>query len=487
MAGAALRSSLASVPAGGRSANRRLAGSGGFGLILTLLWGSLGVTAAEPRPADAARTGSPEDVLRTFYALLAAQRCSAAGELALGYRVAHCGRSERVAGAEPIRRGESGANRVELSFGLDDQQRNRDPGRMRVTVPLVRRGESRPIDFHHARRSPWVPSSGPAMPPPPQSTEGLLSLWTAAELAGRPGDERITPLRHPDLAPPEAMVPRGGLPPLPVHWSGSLRRVRLPADRRAVALTFDLCERADEIAGYDRAIVNLLRERRVKATFFAGGKWMRTHAEQTLQLMADPLFELGNHAWTHGNLRVLGGQAAEDQILWAQAAYMTLRRRLQDRARARDLEAELQRIPPQPKLFRFPYGTCSPETLRLVNRLGLAAIQWDVVSGDPGGIAPTRELLKAIRPGSIVVFHANGRGRGTAAALGGIVDALRARGYRFETVSELLRQGDPESVDECYERTPGDNRRYDQWFGAGTTRTEWGRSRHDRRAQVGRK
>ena len=112
----------------------------------------------------------------------------------------------------------------------------------------------------------------------------------------------------------------------------SIRRVQPRSGERLVALTFDLCERADQISGYDGAVVDFLRREHVPATFFAGGKWMRTHAERAMQLMADPLFELGNHAWTHGNLRVLEGQKAENQIAWAQQEYALLRDALVRRA-----------------------------------------------------------------------------------------------------------------------------------------------------------
>jgi peptidoglycan/xylan/chitin deacetylase (PgdA/CDA1 family) len=48
--------------------------------------------------------------------------------------------------------------------------------------------------------------------------------------------------------------------------------VKLPGGEKLVALTFDLCERADDRTGYDRAIVNYLRAHAIAATFFAGGK-----------------------------------------------------------------------------------------------------------------------------------------------------------------------------------------------------------------------
>ena len=59
---------------------------------------------------------------------------------------------------------------------------------------------------------------------------------------------------------------------------GVIRRVVLPDKRKLIALTFDLCEQPGEVAGYDGAIVDYLRKEHIKATFFAGGKWLRSHA-----------------------------------------------------------------------------------------------------------------------------------------------------------------------------------------------------------------
>ena len=86
--------------------------------------------------------------------------------------------------------------------------------------------------------------------------------------------------------------------------------MKISGPRKLIALTFDLCEQPGEIAGYDGAIFDYLRANGIKATFFAGGKWMRSHAERAQQLMSDPLFEMGNHSEAHRNLKLLSGSAA---------------------------------------------------------------------------------------------------------------------------------------------------------------------------------
>ena len=313
----------------------------------------------------------------------------------------------------------------------------------------------------------------------PQSGALLHACWTAEELAGTPQDRVIRRRLKPDRTPPPDWAIRAAeaaLPPLDPDLSGSIRLVE-PRDpeARLIALTFDLCEQASERAGYDAELVNTLRAEGVKATFFAGGKWLRTHPEQAMQLMADPLFEIGNHAWTHGNLRVLQGEAARSQILWAQAEYQVLRQRLSERpcVLAAGPE-EWRRIPAWPTLFRFPYGVCNQGSLDAVAGLGLAAIQWSLVTGDPDKGRSAQAIARAVRDGvkasrgTIVVAHANGRGWHTAEALPLFVPQLRAQGYRFVTVSELLAAGRPVAAETCYEVRPGDNARYDALVGRGT-------------------
>ena len=335
-------------------------------------------------------------------------------------------------------------------------------------------GAIAPIEISEFRGA--KPMAGPkaGMPSPANPTDpaALLQTWSPEELQGRAGDERIIPVRPPDISPPLELEPKGKLPKVEGSLANSIRRVRLPEGKNLVALTFDLCEQADDRTGYDRRIVNFLRERRIPATFFAGGKWLRSHEDKALQLMADPNFEIGNHGWTHGNLRVLRGRDLLNQIVWTQAEYSRLRDILDRRAEAFGLAPRMVAIPLQPLTLRFPYGTCDAESLKAANELGLRAIQWDVVSGDAvprtTPEALTRAVLAGVRPGSIVVFHANGRGHGTAEALPRIVAALETKGFGFATVGGLLREGVPESVAQCYEMRPGDNLYIDAKFGDGT-------------------
>jgi peptidoglycan/xylan/chitin deacetylase (PgdA/CDA1 family) len=275
----------------------------------------------------------------------------------------------------------------------------------------------------------------------------LEKLWSPAELQGESPHISLN-------LPPANPNPQTVLPPVPAQWQHSIRGVDPLHGRKVVALTFDLCEAARQVSGYDAGIVNYLRAQRVKATFFAGGKWLYSHPEKGMQLMADPLFEIGNHSWSHPNFRQLTAKAMEDQILRTQAQYEGLWQELARRARAKGLDpAEMEKIPRDPRAFRFPYGTCNAQALQILARLGLTAIQWNIVTGDPDKHQYAQRIaaviLHKIEPGSIIICHANGRGWWTAEALPLFVPKLKDLGYEFVTISELLQCGPAVATPDC--------------------------------------
>jgi len=296
----------------------------------------------------------------------------------------------------------------------------------------------------------------------------INACWSAQELAGKVGEAARKRDRTFDAPPGETAPLEGWLvtpvEPAPPEALGAIRSVTLPPGRRLIALTFDLCEQPGEIAGYDGAIIDFLRRENIKATFFAGGKWMRSHAERTRQLMADPLFEMGNHSEAHRNLRLLNGQRLIDEVAGPQHAYEAIRSELANRQCAATHVNAMQSIAPRLKLFRFPYGACNAQALREIHDQGLRAIQWNLSTGDPSQGQSAAAIIRAMagaQPGAIVLNHANGRGWHTAAALPHAIARLRARGFEFVTVSELLAAGEPVIVPGCYDSRPGDTNRYD--------------------------
>ena len=266
-----------------------------------------------------------------------------------------------------------------------------------------------------------------------------------------------------DSTPPERLVPVTELPP--ISDDGIIRRVKISGDIKAVSLTFDMCELDTSTTGCDVDVLNFLRERNIPATLFMGGKWMRTHSRRVKQIMAEPLFEIANHNWSHGNAALLSPEGLTAQILWTQAEYELLRE-----------EAKRDDIPKVPALFRLPYGRSSKSALKTIAGLGMKVIQWDVAAESGGNntnikraVRSARLVAGMTRPGSILLFHANSVPKGTAVLLREVVNLLEADGYVFVKTSELLEMGEAETVRDGYFSRPGDNKALDSKFGADGT------------------
>jgi peptidoglycan/xylan/chitin deacetylase (PgdA/CDA1 family) len=197
---------------------------------------------------------------------------------------------------------------------------------------------------------------------------------------------------------------------------------RVDTDEPIVALTFDACATDHQANGFDRAVFDILARERIPVTMFLSGRWIEFHPNEARELAAQPWIELGNHAYRHPKLSDLSAERVAEEIDLTEAALHALGRKA--------------------VALRPPFGDWDAKVARVAEARGLPLVLWDVVSGDAGGHLRAERIIETVRrqtrPGSIIIFHINGRGPHTAAALPEIVRDLRARGLRFVTVSELL-------------------------------------------------
>jgi peptidoglycan-N-acetylglucosamine deacetylase len=95
----------------------------------------------------------------------------------------------------------------------------------------------------------------------------------------------------------------------------------------------------------------------------------------------------------------------------------------------------------RPTLMRPPYGSITAREKRWIHdEFGYQIILWDVDPYDwkrPGPAVVRNRILKETQPGSIVLSH--DIHPGTIEAMPSTLDALEAKGFKFVTVSELIR------------------------------------------------
>lgn len=216
------------------------------------------------------------------------------------------------------------------------------------------------------------------------------------------------------LLPALLDLPLGGGPEQPIKY--------IPIDATAVAITFDACATHSHLYEFDRSIFDTLKREGVPATIFVSGRWVEGHPDAMEELASSPLIEFGDHSYDHPHMPELTPAEMAHQI--------------------DETEAALARFGKHSIAFRPPFGEFSADVLHVLSRKGLPPVLWDVVSGDPSiGSTPAsilRTVLKKTRPGSIIVFHINGRGWRTAEALPAVITELRQRGFRFVPLSEML-------------------------------------------------
>jgi peptidoglycan/xylan/chitin deacetylase (PgdA/CDA1 family) len=209
----------------------------------------------------------------------------------------------------------------------------------------------------------------------------------------------------------------GQLPPQPATAVSA-------CSRGTVALTFD-----DGPHGtYTPQVLDILAKRRVKATFFEVGSQVANRPKVTRRAHAEG-HRVGNHTYNHENLTKLSDGAIRD----------TLRR---TNTRIRDAGAAT------PTLVRPPYGATSSRVRGVIEGLGMREVRWNIDPQDwrSGRSATTirRLVLDNLRDGGNILLHDGvANSKNTVAALPGIIDGIRERGYCLGNLSSSGKVSPP--------------------------------------------
>jgi peptidoglycan/xylan/chitin deacetylase (PgdA/CDA1 family) len=189
--------------------------------------------------------------------------------------------------------------------------------------------------------------------------------------------------------------------------------------KRCIALTFDI----ESSGGLANAILDILKQKGVHSTLFVTGGFPGTYPG-VVQRMANEGHEIGNHSVSHAMFTRISAAQVSSELAGTDAAMM---------------QATGYSTKPY---FRFPYGDRNGTLIRQVNAEGYLSVYWTI---DPQewrsgasveGVHAT--VVSQACNGAIVLMHDRAI---TAAALPGIIDDLRARGYKLVTLTELMYPG----------------------------------------------
>lgn len=207
------------------------------------------------------------------------------------------------------------------------------------------------------------------------------------------------------------------VPDVLAHFLGMGVLVRGNPSGSVYALTFD--DGPDPV--FTPQVLSILEEHSAKATFFVLGKKVARHPELVSRI-ASHGHEIGIHGWDHRHPWMY------DPLTFS--------------AHLRKTEALLGKKASSPPLFRPPWGFWSVFTL--AGTRAFIRVMWSVPGNDwKRGATPeqvAQQVLKRLRPGSIVLLHDGARYSGvTVAALPRIIEGARDMGLTPVTITDLLK------------------------------------------------
>lgn len=192
--------------------------------------------------------------------------------------------------------------------------------------------------------------------------------------------------------------------------------------RKVVALTFD--DGPDP--RYTPAVLRILRDEGVHATFFVCGTSVRKHPELLRAIVRDG-HVVGNHTDTHPHLELEGPRQIRSEI--------------------EGCEREIEAVSGErTHLFRPPRGLWNRAAFSLARRDGYDIILWNLAfdrEAIHSAAALRRRVVRKAAPGDIILMHDGAFSprdirRATVRELRGVLRDLKRRGFTFATVPQLL-------------------------------------------------
>ena len=174
-------------------------------------------------------------------------------------------------------------------------------------------------------------------------------------------------------------------------------------------------------------LLEVLAKHNVKATFFVIGRYVQRRPDLVRELVKAG-HVVGNHTFTHPHLAVSAAVETTNQLEECQRA-------------VQEVSGEA------PRLFRPPFGSRRPATLRIARSMGLEPVMWNVTSWDwkmPPADKIVQICMRQMRGGDVILMHDGGhrafgadRSR-TVLATERLIERHKSEGYEFVTIQQMM-------------------------------------------------
>lgn len=171
---------------------------------------------------------------------------------------------------------------------------------------------------------------------------------------------------------------------------------------------------------YIPEMLQILKENKIKATFFIEGNWAKNHAE-IVRMIDEEGHLIGNHAYNHPDMAGLSKQDAYAQIEETNQILKAITGK-------------------QPVWFAPPSGSFNDTTVETAAELEMETILWTVDTIDwknPSVSVMVNRIADKVHPGATILMHPTSS---TRDGLQQMIDVIREKEYKLGTVESLLSE-----------------------------------------------
>ncbi|WP_404450107.1 polysaccharide deacetylase family protein [Sutcliffiella horikoshii] len=198
------------------------------------------------------------------------------------------------------------------------------------------------------------------------------------------------------------------LPPSPIY--------RGHPEKPMVSFLINVAWGNDHIPG----MLETLKKHGVQATFFLEGRWVKENPSMA-KMIIDAGHEVGNHSYTHPNMKTLGSTAVREQLLKTNEVIEAI-------------------SGSKVTWFAPPSGSYRDEVVNIAHEMKLGTIMWSVDTIDwqkPEPAVLINRVMGKVHPGAMVLMHPT---PSTANSLETLITSIKDKGLELGTVSSLLSE-----------------------------------------------
>lgn len=171
---------------------------------------------------------------------------------------------------------------------------------------------------------------------------------------------------------------------------------------------------------YIPSILHILKEHKIKATFFIEGKWAKENADY-VKMINEQGHVIGNHAYNHPEMARLSAKEIKEQI-----------------NRTNEIIEAI--IGETPEWFAPPSGSFNNQVVKTADNMNMETILWSVDTIDwknPSASVMMNRVISNIHPGATLLMHPTSS---IDQGLDSLITTIKKEGYKIGTIDTLMNE-----------------------------------------------